>query len=149
MGIPISKFKSDAAEVYAALGTISKSGEAAGLDKPLLELVKIRASQLNGCIYCLQFHCSQARAAGVSQARLDQLPAWKESSLYSERERAALAWTERLTLQSGHKPGAAERAKVLEQFSDQELTFLTVAIGLINFWNRVNVGLGVEAPGVD
>jgi AhpD family alkylhydroperoxidase len=146
MGIPISKFKADAADVYAALTAISRSGEAAGLDKPLLELVKIRASQINGCVYCLQFHLTQARAAGVPEAALDQLAAWRDSTLFSERQRAALAWAERLTLQAGHKPGDADRAKLAERFSESEVTFLTVAIGLINFWNRINVGLGVDAP---
>lgn len=146
MPIPIKQFTSAVPEIYAALGAISQATKESGLEPALVELVKIRASQINGCAYCLQFHSNRARKAGVQTAQLDQLSAWRASVLFSERERAALAWTERLTLQAGHHVTEQDRVKAREQFSEAEFTHLTVAIGHINLWNRVNDGLGILAP---
>lgn len=109
------------------------------LEPSLLELIKLRASQINGCAYCIDMHTKDARAAGESEQRLYLLNAWRESPFYSERERAALAWTEAITLiTDGHVPDSVyERAR--EQFSEQELVNLTMAIVAINGWNRLAI----------
>jgi AhpD family alkylhydroperoxidase len=119
-----------------------------GIEPALLELVKMRASQLNGCAFCLDMHSKDARAAGESEQRLYLLNAWREAAhLYSARERAALAWTEAVTtVRDGHVPDAHyEEARA--QFSELELVYLTVAITQINTWNRLNVAFRVEAGG--
>ena len=121
--------------------------EASGLEHPLLELVKMRASQLNGCAYCLDMHSKDARAAGETEQRLYLLDAWRETSLYSERERAALAWTEAVTLVAeGHVPDDAYD-QVSSVFTEQELIALTLAITAINSWNRLNIAFRMEAGG--
>ncbi|HET9863640.1 MAG TPA: carboxymuconolactone decarboxylase family protein [Steroidobacteraceae bacterium] len=119
-----------------------------GLEHPLLELVKMRASQINGCAYCLDMHSKDARAAGESEQRLYLLDAWHEAThLYSEREQAALAWTETVTrLGEGHVPDDVY-AKVRAQFSDAELVVLTLAVTAINSWNRMNIAFRVAAGG--
>jgi len=110
-----------------------------GLDHTLLELVKLRASQINGCAHCIDMHTKELRAAGESEQRLYLLNAWDESPFYSERERAALAWTEALTLiTEGHAPDEVyEQARA--QFSEEELANLTLAIIAINGANRLNI----------
>ena len=113
--------------------------EASGLEHALLELVKMRSSQLNGCAYCLDMHSKDARAAGETEQRLYLLDAWRETSLYSERERAALAWVEAVTLVSdGHVPDAVYET-VKKHFSEKEIVDLTMAIVAINGWNRVAI----------
>jgi AhpD family alkylhydroperoxidase len=110
-----------------------------GLEKSLIELVKMRASQINGCAYCLYMHSSDARKAGESEQRLYLLDAWEESRLYTERERAALAWTEALTLVTdGHVPDEVYQT-ARGQFSEEELVNLSVAIVAINGANRLNI----------
>jgi len=110
-----------------------------GLDHTLLELVKLRASQINGCAHCIDMHTKELRAAGESEQRLYLLNAWEESPFYNDRERAALAWTEALTLVAeGHVPDEVyEQARA--QFSDEELANLTLAIIAINGANRLNI----------
>jgi len=110
-----------------------------GLDHRLLHLVKTRASQLNGCAHCLDMHTKDARADGESEQRLYTLDAWRETPFFDERERAALEWTEAVTLVAQtHVPDDVyERVK--QHFTEQEMMDLTVAIGLINTWNRLNV----------
>jgi AhpD family alkylhydroperoxidase len=109
-----------------------------GIDPVLLELVQIRASQLNRCAYCLDYHTTDARKAGESEARLYQLSAWEESSLYTEKERAALALTEAVTLlpQGVHDEVYEEAAR---HFDEQELAQLIALIFTVNTWNRMNV----------
>ena len=117
-----------------------------GLDHTLVKLVKVRASQLNGCAYCLHMHTSEARAAGESERRLYLLDAWHESQLYTPRERAALGWTEALTLVSEtHAPGDAYDA-LKAQFTPKEIVDLTMAICQINSWNRLMVGFRAVHP---
>jgi len=141
------EFTSAAPEVYQALGAIGKAAAGSGLEKGLIELVKVRASQINGCAYCLDFHVAMARKLGVSQSQLDLLAAWRGAgALFGAREQAALAWTEALVLLPGGGPGESERAQVREHFNEQDFLHLTVAIGLINQWNRINVGLGILPP---
>ncbi len=117
-----------------------------GLEMPLIELVKMRASQINGCAFCLNMHSHDARAAGETEQRLHVLPAWRETTLYTPRERAALAWTEALTLISEtHAPDDLyEEARA--QFNDKELTDLTLLIGAINVWNRIAIGFRMTFP---
>lgn len=117
-----------------------------GLEHSLLELVKTRASQINGCAYCLEMHTREAREAGESEARLYLLNAWRESPLYTARERAALEWTEAVTLLAADNvPDKAWEAARAE-FSDKELVDLTVAIGMINTWNRLAVSFRLLHP---
>jgi AhpD family alkylhydroperoxidase len=110
-----------------------------GLDHSLLELVKLRASQLNGCAHCIDMHTKELRADGESEQRLYLLDAWRESPFYSDRERAALAWTEAVTLVTdGHVPDDVyETARA--QFSEEELVNLTMALVAINGANRLNI----------
>lgn len=117
-----------------------------GLEASLLELVKTRASQINGCAYCLEMHTRDARELGESEERLYLLNAWRESPLYTARERAALAWTEALTLiAETHAPDEVyEEART--QFSEAELANLSLAIGVINVWNRLAVGFRYLHP---
>jgi len=119
--------------------------EASGLEHALLELVKMRASQINGCAYCLDMHSKDARAEGETEQRLYLLDAWRETSLYSERERAALAWTEAVTLiAEGHVPDDVY-AEASNHFTEQELVALTLAIAAVNSWNRLNIAFRMEA----
>ena len=111
-----------------------------GLEKNLIELVKMRASQINGCAYCLDVHSKDARRGGETEQRLYLLDAWHESPLYTERERAALAWTEALTrVEETHAPDSTYD-EVRQHFKDKELADLTTLIGLINLWNRLAIG---------
>ena len=111
-----------------------------GLEPSLRELVKLRASQINGCAYCVDMHSHDARALGETEQRLYSLPTWRESPFYSDRERAALAWTDALTLVAvDHVPDAVFE-QVRPHFTDEELANLTLAIGTINAWNRFGVG---------
>jgi len=110
------------------------------LEHSLLELVKMRASQVNGCAFCLDMHSKDARAAGESEQRLYLLDAWRETDLYSPRERAALAWTEALTLVAEtHAPDDVYE-ELRAQFSEREIADLTLAIVAINGWNRIAIG---------
>ena len=112
-----------------------------GLEHSLLLLVKMRASQINGCAYCLDMHSKDARARGESEQRLHVLAAWREAPFYSERERAALAWCESLTLLPQTAAPDDVYAEVAAQFAEEEIVALTLAIVAINGWNRFAVGL--------
>jgi len=110
-----------------------------GLEPSLQELVKLRASQINGCAYCIDMHSKDARASGETEQRLYALDAWRETPFYSERERAALAWTEAVTLVShGHVPDSVY-SEVREHFTEQEMVNLTLAVIAINGWNRLAI----------
>ncbi|HET9919023.1 MAG TPA: carboxymuconolactone decarboxylase family protein [Ktedonobacteraceae bacterium] len=107
-----------------------------GLEPPLLDLVRTRASQINGCAYCIDMHTKDARKGGESEQRLYALDAWRETPFYTERERAALAWTEAVTLiTTGHVPNAVYE-EVRQYLSEEELVNLTLAVVAINGWNR-------------
>lgn len=111
------------------------------LEQSLLDLVKVRASQINHCAFCLDMHVKDARASGETEQRLYSLDAWRETPFYSERERAALAWTEAVTvLTDGFVPDEVYEV-VCEQFTEQEIISLTMAVIAINGWNRINVSL--------
>ncbi|HET7620090.1 MAG TPA: carboxymuconolactone decarboxylase family protein [Vicinamibacterales bacterium] len=124
--------------IHALLG-LERQIHKAGLDGKLLDLVRMRASQINGCAYCLDMHSKDARANGETEQRLYGLEAWRETPYYSDRERAALEWTEALTLVAQtHAPDEVyERVKA--QFSEDELLHLTLAVIAINGWNRLNI----------
>lgn len=124
--------------IQSMLG-LEKQVRKSGLDHTLLDLVRMRASQLNGCAYCLDMHSKDARANGESEQRLHGLAAWREAPYYSARERAALEWTEALTLVSKtHVPDDVyERTRA--QFTEDELVHLSLAVVAINGWNRLNV----------
>jgi len=131
---------------YEALSKVEAYIRHSGLEKSLIELVKMRASQINHCAYCMHMHSQDARKAGETEARLYVLPGWRESPLYSPRERAALAWTECLTrLPSEGAPEGVWR-EVTEHFTQQEAANLTVLIGMINLWNRFGVGFALQHP---
>ena len=117
-----------------------------GLEKGLIELVKMRASQINGCAFCLDMHSKDARKDGETEQRLYLLNAWEESPLYSPRERAALAWTEAVTrIAETHAPDAAYE-EVRRHFSEAETVNLTTLVGLINLWNRIAIGFRSQHP---
>ena len=116
-----------------------------GLEHNLLELVKMRASQINGCAYCLDMHSKDARAAGETEQRLYMLSAWREAPLYSARERAALEWTEALTFMREQQVPDQVFADVREHFSEEELVSLSLAVVAITGWNQLNVGFRTEA----
>jgi AhpD family alkylhydroperoxidase len=125
---------------YKAVVGVETFIQSSGLEKSLIELVKMRASQINGCAYCLDMHSKDARRNGETEQRLYLLNAWRESPAYTDRERAALAWTDALTLiAETHAPDDVY-AEVRAQFKDDELVNLTILIGLINLWNRLAIG---------
>ena len=124
--------------IHAMLG-LERQVHQDGFDRAMLDLVRMRASQINGCAYCLDMHSKDARANGESEQRLYALNAWRETPFYSPRERAALEWTEALTLVSEtHVPDEVYE-QVREQFSEEELAQLSLAVVAINGWNRLNV----------
>ncbi len=116
-----------------------------GLEVPLLELMKIRASQINGCAYCLDMHTKDARARGETEQRIYALNAWREAPFFTKRERAALDWTEAVTLVAETHVPDAVYAHVKEHFSDEELLNLTMAVIAINSWNRLAVSFRIIA----
>lgn len=133
-------YKNASPKGFAAMLALELHARASGLEHGLLELVKTRVSQLNGCAFCLDMHTKDARAAGESEQRLYLLPAWREAPCYTERERAALAWTEALTqLSATHDVPDEVYEQARAQFSEKELVDLTLAIIAINGWNRLNV----------
>jgi AhpD family alkylhydroperoxidase len=114
--------------------------KASGLEMSLIHLVKTRASQINGCAFCIHMHTREARADGETEERLYLLDAWRESPLYSDRERAALAWTEALTLVAQTHAPDEDYALLKAHFTDEEQVKLTLAISAINAWNRFAIG---------
>ena len=125
--------------VMQAMLGLERQVRKAGLDHTLLDLVRIRASQINGCAYCLDMHSKDARAGAETEQRIYSLEAWRETPYYSARERAALEWTEALTLISEDRVPDDVYERVREQFSEDELVHLSLAIVAINGWNRLNI----------
>ena len=126
--------------MMAVEGALRKSG----LEHGLLDLVKLRVSQINGCAFCLQMHATELRQHGESEMRLYMLNAWRESPLYGKRERAALAWAESLTRIEQTGAPDADYALVRAEFTDAEIVNLTLAIGAINLWKRLQIGLRAQ-----
>ncbi|MBR0753855.1 carboxymuconolactone decarboxylase family protein [Bradyrhizobium jicamae] len=128
-------FERLAPDVFAVVRSLGQFAAKAGLDKQLIELVKLRASQINGCAFCVQYHIMQSESLGVPADKINLVVVWREAPQFSKRERAALAWTEALTtLPSGVSDELY--AEVNAEFSETELTYLTSAIASINVWNR-------------
>jgi AhpD family alkylhydroperoxidase len=135
-----------APDTYAAIRELDAMVRRSGLEPSLVELVKMRASQINGCAFCLDTHSKDARKHGETEQRLYLLNAWRETPYYSERERAALAWTECLTrLPTDGAPDALYQA-LEATFTAVEIANLTALIGVINVWNRIAVGLNYPMP---
>ncbi|MDO9433784.1 MAG: carboxymuconolactone decarboxylase family protein [Phenylobacterium sp.] len=135
-----------APEMIAAMTAFETAVASSGLEHSLIELVKTRASQINGCAFCLHMHTRDARAAGESEERLHLLAAWWESSLFTPREKAALTWTESLTLIAQTRAPDADYAIMREEFDEAEAVKLTMLIGAINVWNRLAVGFRSQHP---
>lgn len=135
-----------APESMQPLLALEKHVSKCGLEPSLIELVKTRASQINGCAYCIHMHTRDARAAGESEERLYLLSAWRESPLYTPRERAALAWTEALTRVADTHAPDEDYAEMRRHFSEQEAVQLTLLIGVINLWNRMAIGFRSVHP---
>jgi AhpD family alkylhydroperoxidase len=125
---------------YQAMLGLENYLKQCGLETGLIHLVKLRASQINGCAFCIDMHSKDLRAAGDTEQRLYSLDAWQECPYYSDRERAALAWTEAVTLLAPGRAADAVYTEVQQQFSDGEIADLTVAIATINAWNRLAIG---------
>ena len=133
----------------AALLRLEEALRDSSLEPALLELVRVRASQMNGCAYCLAMYTRDARARGEDPVRLDTVAAWRETPFFTERERAALAWCESLTDLAHAGVSAEEYARVEAVFSPGEVAALTFAVVAINSWNRLAVGLGADVTSLD
>ena len=134
-------------KVVKAMSSLKANADACGLDHSLLELVKLRISQINGCAYCIDMHTKDARALGETERRIDSLPAWRETPFFTERERAALAFTESVTLLADdHVPTEAYQA-VAAHFDPDEVAALVGLIVTINAWNAIAVSTRAWPPG--
>jgi AhpD family alkylhydroperoxidase len=132
-------FKALAPDAYDIIAALGQAAAKAGIDKQLLELIKLRASQINGCAFCVQYHILQGESLGMPADKLNLAVVWRETPLFSARERAALAWTEALTqLDEGVSDEVYAQASA--EFPEKELAYLTSAIASINVWNRLGVG---------
>jgi len=133
--------------VYEAMLGLEKYLHQCGLEESLIDLIKLRASQINGCAYCIDMHWKDLRSLGESEQRLYGLDAWEESPYYTDRERAALAWTEAVTkIREGHAPDEVYE-NAAKQFTEKELADLTLAITTINAWNRLAIAAR-SVPGI-
>lgn len=136
---PRLDYSTPSPKVYKAMLALNKAVNECGLEKPLMELVKTRASQINGCAYCIDMHTQDARLAGETEQRLYLLNAWREAPFYTERERAALAWTESVTLVADTRVPDEVYEHARQHFNEEELVNLTMALVVINGWNRLCV----------
>ena len=139
-------YKNISPNAYKAMLGLEKTVNASGLEPSLLELVRLRASQLNGCGHCIDMHAKDLRAGGETEQRIYLLGAWRESPFYSARERAALAWTECITLVADQRAPDEVYEIVRQEFSELEFVNLTLAIVAINGWNRLNIAFAT-VPG--
>lgn len=144
--IDYKDFQSIIPEMATGMAAISHALRKSGIEPELLEMLKVRISQLNGCAFCIQYHLNDARKLNVPAVKLDLLAAWREAGIYTERETAALDWAESVTLLAAHHIDDAAYARVSAHFSEREIVFLTTAIGQINFWNRVAAPLRFTPP---
>ncbi len=140
-------YKDFGAGAYKAMIGVESYVRGSGLEHSLLELVKMRASQLNGCAYCLDMHSKDARAAGETEQRLYVLPAWREAPFYSDRERAALEWAEAVTKIGEHGVSDELFERTRACFNEKEILDLTMAVVAINGWNRLAIALQGEEVG--
>jgi AhpD family alkylhydroperoxidase len=138
-------FKALAPDAYDIVASLGQAAAKAGIDRQLLELIKLRASQINGCAFCVQYHILQGEGLGIAADKLNLVVVWREAPLFSSRERAALAWTEALTLLT---QGVSDEvyAQARAEFSERELAYLSSAIASINVWNRLGVAYRWTPP---
>ena len=141
----LKDFKTLAPEAYEIVSALGQLAAKAGIDKQLLELIKLRASQINGCAFCVQYHILQGETLGISADKLNLVVVWREAPMFSPRERAALAWTEALTLVT-QGVGDEVYAHARAEFSDSELAYLSSAIASINVWNRLGAAYRWTPP---
>lgn len=130
-------FAKTAPELYRAVVALNRAVNDAGLDRRLMELIKVRASQINGCGYCLELHVREALQAGIENATLHMVAVWRESSYFDDRDRAALELTESVTLLAERGVSDEVYARALAVFSEEEIAKVLAAIGMINLWNRL------------
>ncbi|HEY0920686.1 carboxymuconolactone decarboxylase family protein [Devosia sp.] len=136
-----------APDAYAAVRALNDFVvHRSGLEPLLIDLIKLRASQINGCAYCVDMHTKEARAHGAGEQWIALVAAWQESAVFSPAERAALAWTEALTLLPQTRAPDADYARLCAAFTPEQVVNITVAIGLINVWNRLAVGFRAQHP---
>ena len=140
------EYEVNAPGIVAVLRALGKAVEVSGIDLSLIELLKIRASQINGCAFCLQFHLNEARKLGIAPTKIDLLSTWREAGIFSRQETVALAWTDALTLMADSPIPDSAYADLESEFSAKEIALLTAAIGLINAWNRIAGGLRFTPP---
>lgn len=139
-------FQEIAPEFATAMAAITHALKKSSIEPELRELIKIRASQLNGCAFCVQFHLNNARKINVPGAKLDLLAAWREAGIFSPRECAALDWTERVTLLTQHHIDDRAFESLKAHFNEREIGLLTVAVSQINAWNRIAAPLRFTPP---
>lgn len=144
--IPRLNYPAVAPDALEPLAALERQLRGASLEHGLMYLVKLRASQINGCAYCLHMHAREARKAGEAQERLDVLAAWRESPLFTDRERAALGWTETLTRLAETGAPDGDYQAMRREFGEREAVDLTLLIGAINIWNRLAVGFRSVHP---
>ncbi|UYV14096.1 MAG: carboxymuconolactone decarboxylase family protein [Phycisphaera sp.] len=142
-----ARFDSAAPGGYKRLAAVSQWLADGGVDPTLLHLIDMRVSQLNGCAYCLDMHAQEAREAGETQQRLDVLAGWDETGLFTEAEKAVLAWAEALTRVGEKRAPQALYDTLAEYYDEREIAGITLAIAMMNAWNRLAVGLGKEPEG--
>jgi AhpD family alkylhydroperoxidase len=144
--IDYKAFREIVPEFATGMAAITHALSNSGIEPELRELIKIRASQLNGCAFCVQFHLNDARKINVPAPKLDLLATWREAGIFSPRECSALEWTERVTLLAHDHIDDASFSALQEHFSEREIGYLTVAISQINAWNRVAAPLRFTPP---
>ena len=133
------KYEQEIPDIFQAMIEVHKVMSGHGLDRRIKHLVHLRASQINGCAFCIKMHTREAREDGESSERLDRVIVWNHVSDFDEREKAALAWTEALTEIESNADFGALRARLRQHFSDKEIGTLTAEIAAVNFWNRIQV----------
>ena len=144
--VSFQDFTKSAPDLYAGMLSLGKAISESDLEAALLELIKIRASQINSCAFCLQLHLNAARKLGMPIEKLDLVAVWREAGIFSAREMAALAWTEELTILKAQGASDEVWATLCDNFSEKEAIFLTAAIGTINNWNRIGASLRFAPP---
>ncbi len=144
---PRMNFWAAAPDIVKALQTLNATLESSGLEASLRHLLKLRASQINGCAFCIDMHTREARADGETEQRLYLTSAWHDSFLFTPRERAALAWTDALTRLGDHTPSDDLYDATRQHFDDAEMVKLTSVIGMINIWNRMSIAFRMVHAG--
>ena len=133
------RYEQETPDVVNAIASVHQVMDSYGFDRTIQHLVQLRASQINACGFCIKMHVREAREDGETNERLDRVVVWKQMRDFSERERAALAWTEALTILDAKTNLGELRAELRQHFSDKEISVLTAIVAMINLWNRINI----------